>query len=129
MTLFDRVEILRKRQNISQGKLEEALGFSNGSINKWKTSMPKADRLQVLAEYFGVSVDYLLTGSEPTQNSNGLKKIYVDDMLQSLWHSVDIGEAILPSGRVCDDERAQETLKNSIQLLMNVVDSADKQLP
>lgn len=64
MTVFERIESLRKSQKISQGKLEKELGFSNGSISKWKTSMPKPERLQKVADYFGVTIDYLMTGEE-----------------------------------------------------------------
>ena len=64
MTVFERIEFLRKSKNISQGKLEKELGFSNGSISKWKNSMPTPERLQKLAEYFNVTVDYLVTGKE-----------------------------------------------------------------
>lgn len=64
MTVFERIENLRKSQKISQGKLEAELGFSNGSISKWKKSMPTPDRLQKLAEYFGVTLEYLMTGED-----------------------------------------------------------------
>ena len=64
MTVYERIESLRKERKISQGNLEKELGFSNGSISKWKTSMPKPERLQKIADYFGVSVDYLMTGKE-----------------------------------------------------------------
>ena len=70
MTLYERIETLRKAKNISQGKLEKELGFSNGSISKWKNSTPTPERLQKLADYFGVTVEYLLTGEEP-QESQG----------------------------------------------------------
>lgn len=64
MTIYERIEILRKSKNISQGKLEKELGFSNGSISKWRNSMPNPERLRKLAEYFNVTVDYLMTGKE-----------------------------------------------------------------
>ena len=64
MTIFERIETLRKSRKISQGKLEKELGFSNGSISKWKTSMPNAERLQKLSDYFNVSLEYLTTGKE-----------------------------------------------------------------
>ena len=65
MTLYERIEDLRNSRHISQGKLEKELGFSNGSISKWKTSTPTPDRLQKLADYFGVSVEYIMNGKEP----------------------------------------------------------------
>lgn len=64
MEVYERIESLRKRCGISQGKLEKELGFSNGSISKWKNSMPNPERLKKLADYFNVSVEYLLSGEE-----------------------------------------------------------------
>ncbi len=64
MTVFERIEQLRKSQNLSQGKLEKELGFSNGSISKWRNSTPTYERLQKVADYFGVSVEYLMTGED-----------------------------------------------------------------
>ena len=42
---------LENQKKISQGNLEKELGFSNGSISKWKNSTPTPERLQKLAEY------------------------------------------------------------------------------
>lgn len=68
MTVYERIESLRKSTGLSQGKLEKELGFSNGSVSKWKTSTPTPERLQKLADFFGVTVDYLMNGKEePTQ--------------------------------------------------------------
>lgn len=64
MTVFERIEDLRKSKGISQGKLEKELGFSNGSISKWRTSAPTVERLQKLADYFGVSIEYLMFGKD-----------------------------------------------------------------
>ena len=69
MTVFERIEKLRKDKKISQGKLEKELGFSNGSISKWRNSTPTYERLQKVADYFGVSVDYLMTGTEDKKES------------------------------------------------------------
>lgn len=62
MTVYERIEEIRKTNGISQGTLERELGFSNGSISKWKNSMPKPERLQKVANYFNVTLDYLMTG-------------------------------------------------------------------
>lgn len=40
-----------------------AIGLSNAICTKWKNgTVPKGKTLNLLAEYFNVSVDYLLTG-------------------------------------------------------------------
>ena len=68
MTVYERIESLRKSSGISQGKLEKELGFSNGSVSKWKNSMLKLERLQKVAEYFGVSIEYIMNGQEDDKN-------------------------------------------------------------
>ena len=77
MTFYERLESLRKEAKISQGKLEKELGFSNGLISKWKNSVPSHDRLKKLADYFGVSVEYLTEGEEP----NNRERAKIDVML------------------------------------------------
>ncbi|MCH5271612.1 MAG: helix-turn-helix transcriptional regulator [Lachnospiraceae bacterium] len=67
MTFYERLETLRKSKKISQGDLEKELGFSNGSISKWKKSQPTFDRLKKLADYFGVTVEYLQNGETAGQ--------------------------------------------------------------
>ncbi len=88
MTTFERIEKLRKEAGLSQGKLEKELGFSNGSISKWKNSTPKVERLQKLADFFGVSVEYLMTGKEDEQkekDNTDLKQKYreLEELLRS----------------------------------------------
>lgn len=84
MTVYERIESLRKERKISQGNLEKELGFSNGSISKWKTSMPKPERLQKIADYFGVSVDYLMTGKE----KEGGEKYYINGETASIAQEI-----------------------------------------
>lgn len=72
MTIYERIESLRKSKGLSQGKLEKQLGFSNGSISKWKNSTPKVERLQKLADFFGVSVEYLMTGKKEDKKENSV---------------------------------------------------------
>jgi len=38
----------------------KATGVSEGAISGWKKSFPKVDNLAYLAEYYGVSIDYLV---------------------------------------------------------------------
>lgn len=51
-------------------KLSEATGISSGNISDWKKgrSKPTAEALTSIADYFDVSVDYLL-GREPSSET------------------------------------------------------------
>lgn len=99
MTFYERIETLRKEKGISQGALEKELGFSNGSFSKWKTSMPTHKRLQRLATYFCVSIDYLVNGTETLTDTEGFlneeaattaRQIYENDsVLFDVYRSAD----------------------------------------
>ena len=53
---------LRKERKVSQAKLAEELGFDSGFIAKIElgTSFVSVETLVLLADYFGVTTDYLL---------------------------------------------------------------------
>lgn len=68
MTTFDRVKKLADKQKISIVELEERLDFSRNSLYAWKRSNPSTEKLEKVADYFGVSTDYLLGRETPTTN-------------------------------------------------------------
>lgn len=63
METIDVIRNLCVKHNTSLKALERELGFSNGSLAK--SSTIKSERLKKIADYFGVSVEYLMTGEEP----------------------------------------------------------------
>lgn len=62
MTLKERIKELANSKGMSLPALESELGFGNGTIVKWDKSTPNAEKLNMVAKYFGVSMDYLLNG-------------------------------------------------------------------
>lgn len=62
MSLKERIKSLAQDRGISLPALEAELGFGNSTIVKWDKSIPNADKLNTVAKYFGVSMDYLLNG-------------------------------------------------------------------
>ena len=60
MGIVERIRTLCKKEKQTLASMERELGFSQGSMRKWDDSIPSADKLQKVADYFGVSVDYLL---------------------------------------------------------------------
>lgn len=57
-----RLRELRKQQNITQLKLAMDLGLNQNAISRYETGEREADykTLILLADYFNVSIDYLL---------------------------------------------------------------------
>lgn len=64
MTLRDRIRELANKKGMSLPVLEATLGFGNGTIVRWDKSSPTVEKLQKVADYFNVSVDYLLGREE-----------------------------------------------------------------
>mgnify|MGYP000684669549 FL=1 len=60
----ERIKSLCKDYGISMNKLEETLGFGKGYISKLGNSTPNATKIKKIADYFGVTVDYLMTGKD-----------------------------------------------------------------
>lgn len=60
VSTLERIKLLCKQRGISIKTLEERLDFPNNTIYQWKTRTPGTDKLEKVADYFKVSVDYLL---------------------------------------------------------------------
>ena len=80
---------LRKRTGITMKDLGEAIGLAESTISHYETGkrQPDYETLLKFGEFFGVSVEYLLTGDEskiaPTQE--GERKISEADIKFALW--------------------------------------------
>ena len=70
MNLYERIKALADAQKISIRRLEENIGFGNGTINRWRKTTPGVDKLSKVADYFHVSIDYLM---DRTDDNNSCK--------------------------------------------------------
>ena len=57
---FDKIKELADKQGISINTLEEKLGYGTNTLYRLKRSNPSSKVLKEIADYFGVSADYLL---------------------------------------------------------------------
>ena len=64
MTIFERIKKLANKQGKSLQKVSEDLGLSTNYLYRLKTQQPTAEKLALIADYFHVSVDYLLGREE-----------------------------------------------------------------
>lgn len=60
MTLVDKIRVLARQRDMSLPQLETELGLGNGTISRWRSVSPNTEKLQRIADYFDVSMDYLL---------------------------------------------------------------------
>lgn len=93
MDTFDRIEMLLKEKGMTQADLSRASGISTGLISQWKKRMqsPSAEKLKLVADVFGVTVDYLING-DPEKNELPATNEELDKELEgiefALWGEV-----------------------------------------
>ena len=84
----ERVKDLCKQKGISMNFAEMEIGLAKGYISKLDKSNPNAKTLQKIADYFGVSVEFLIHG-EDSEN-----KYYINDetaqLAQALFENKDL---------------------------------------
>lgn len=60
--MYERYIILRDRKGVTDYRVASETGITKSTFTDWKNgrSKPKADKLAILAKYFGVSIEYFL---------------------------------------------------------------------
>lgn len=73
--LVDKIKELAKSRGKSMKQVALDLGLPYNTFYKWNKQTPKIDKIKVVADYFGVSIDYLLGKEEVnTQQAIDLDK-------------------------------------------------------
>lgn len=81
--MYESYQKLLDEKGLKNADVSRATGISNMTLSDWKNgkSTPKQDKLMKIADYFGVSLDYLMTGSD--------KKYSTEDALLDVRISED----------------------------------------
>lgn len=58
--LLDNISALCKEHNVTFAEVERITGLGNGTIRRWDEMNPRVDRLKLVADYFGVTIDELI---------------------------------------------------------------------
>ena len=74
--MYEIFKRLLEERNLTPYKVHKATGISTATLSDWKNgrSTPKMDKLKKIADFLGVSVDYLMNGEEPKEESYYLDK-------------------------------------------------------
>lgn len=67
---YENFDLLCKKNNVKPSDVSKSTQISTATLSSWKkgTYTPKQDKLQKIADYFKVSVDYLMTGEMPEED-------------------------------------------------------------
>lgn len=102
---YDKFKELCKKKGVSCNKAAIEIGLSNATPTTWKKRglTPKSDTLAKIADYFGVTTDYLL-GTEQKEKPTG-------DADERDYADMELLEAF---------ERADEATQKAIRLLLKL---------
>lgn len=113
---YDRFKALCDQRGISCNRAALEMGLSNATPTAWKKRglTPKADTLAVIANYFGVTTDYLLgEESKKSPTSNGERQPDILDEIDIAFYgdyrelSEDDKETLRAMARVMKERMAK----------------------
>ncbi|WP_415859742.1 helix-turn-helix domain-containing protein [Lactococcus laudensis] len=107
MTTLERIKLLAKKQGKSLQKVSSDLGFGVNYFYRLKTQQPTAEKLTLIADYFHVSVDYLLGRSNFKNYSDINSKVEsISNSTEEFFDLVEVLNAETP------DNVKQQDLKD-----------------
>lgn len=124
--IYEVIKELSKEKGLSINLLEKTLELSKGSLCRIDTNRPSIDRLQRIADYFGVSIDYLMSGKEKNETKKtsltSKDERDIKKKLDVIMNDIKQNEngPLFYNGEEIDDM--------SLSLLENAIESAMKQL-
>lgn len=85
MTLGERIKYLREKNGYAQKFVAEKIGVKNNTLSSYEADkrQPDYDTLQKIADFFEVSIDYLLgraSDSSIHQDSSGINVAFSDGL-------------------------------------------------
>lgn len=90
--IYEVFEQLLQKFGVTAYQVSKATGIPQSTLINWKArgNLIRGDKAQKIADYFNVSVDYLMTGEE----KDGGEKYYLNDetaeMAQALFENRDL---------------------------------------
>ncbi len=132
--MYEVFEQLLQKYGITAYKVSKEAGVTQTALSNWKSgrSVPSTPTLQKIADYFGVKVDYLLTGNEEQEKpKSSLTKRDERDIakdLDSIMCKLTAGEDGPASfnGEELDSEAA-ELFKDELQIALRRLKMINKE--
>lgn len=119
MLTYDKIKMLCKKKGVTITGTEKELGFARGSLCKVDTNKPSMEKVQKLANYFEVSVEYLMSENEHSTELTRKDERDIAKDLNSIMEKLSSGEDGPASydGEPLDPEAA-ELFRDELELAL-----------
>ena len=112
MGIYQNVMKLCEERGISPNKLDIESGIGRGNVERWKTVSPSIEKVSAVADYFGVSVDYIVKGEKPSSSDRLLS--YAEARLIDDFRKLDPSRQSLVSEYVSLLKGHEEYIKTDL---------------
>lgn len=110
MTVFERIDALAKKRKKSVKTVALDIGLSENAIYAWRKTKPKAEDLAKVADYFHVTVDYLLGREEKSTDE-------LDEVMNSYGFSDSLKQSIKSTENYSGKPLTEENYKAMADLV------------
>ena len=117
--MYEIFQKLLNEKGVKTSDVARATGISNMTFSDWKRGkcVPKIDKLQKIADYFGVTVEYIMTGKNSETQLSKRDERDIGKKLEEILSEMESGDGLMfNSGEM--DEETREHLKASISVAL-----------
>lgn len=106
--MYKKIQLLMMMRHMNKSDFAKAVGVSSGNLSDWANgrSQPSVDKLIKIADFFDVSIDYLVGRDDryPTPSPATFELIRIYESLDSEGKAVVLGIAYQQKQRMANEE-------------------------
>ncbi len=129
--MYEVYENLLKENGVTSYKVSKETGISQVTLSNWKkgVSTPKQDKLQKIADFFGVTIDYLMNGSNNTKESTLTNRDVrqIEDVIEETKKTLLSQQGLMFEGGTPVSKEAIASIVNSMELGMEMAKKKNKE--
>lgn len=108
--MYEIFEQLLQQKGLTAYKVSKETGITQSTLSDWKRgrSTPKTDNMKKLADFLGVTIEYIMTGVEPSEGTNVAESLLdIDDIGKEIGNlrSKLERKVLYCNGKPLDDKR------------------------
>ena len=120
-----KIKALCEEKQITITELERLVGIGRSTIRNWNKSYPTSDKLQKVADYFHVSVDYLLGREEKLNTLTQEDELDLAKTMSKIRKQLMTEQTLMFDGQTLDAE-TMELLLQSIEQQERMIKTLNK---
>nr|WP_303244032.1 helix-turn-helix transcriptional regulator [uncultured Cellulosilyticum sp.] len=120
MDVVNKIKALCEEKQITITELERLVGIGRSTIRNWNKSYPTSDKLQKVADYFHVSVDYLLGREEKLNTLTQEDELDLAKTMSKIRKQLMTEQTLMFDGQTLDAE--------TIELLLQSIEQQERMI-